>query len=192
MATNVLTATGIDSEWFFPGVRGGTFTVLQTDPTVFRIQYAMDGNPGEGLIVEFSGSGFTYSGNDPTGGTVQSIQLFAADGTTELANIDENNVSLADFDSATLPGSLHGSGFDSFVGNDGDDTFRYYGSDSGSWFVGGAGNDSFVIGGTNTSFQDGRYYGSAQDGSGGAGEINEIVLATQGTGFAQLYEQTAS
>ncbi|MFD0917117.1 hypothetical protein ACFQ14_11925 [Pseudahrensia aquimaris] len=176
MTINILTSTGVDTDHFFPGLRGGTYTVLTTTAGSFTIQYNLDGLPGQGLVVEYVSlaNDFTYSGTTPTGGSFTTLNLFAADGVTKLGEfLGTNSQSLLNFAAAGLNDDLNLNG-QVFTGNAGDDVFRN--PENSGIYIGNAGNDTFVVGNNMNSSHGGQFHGSAADGSGGAGEINTIEL----------------
>lgn len=186
--STILTASGIDTDFFFPGLRGGGFTVLVTATDAFRIQYASDGNPGGGLVVEFvsTANNFTYAGNTPTGGTFQSINVYASDGVTLLGTFAGDVAqSLTSFANTNLAVALI-NGTLTNTGNAGDDILHSY--EGETLFVGNDGNDTFVIDGSDLLISNSQFHGSASNGTGGAGETNEIILRTNN---AQVLLNTA-
>ncbi|WP_421723983.1 hypothetical protein [Bauldia sp.] len=157
-----------------------------------------------GYIVEFSGTGFSYSVNDePTAGTITGVTFYLPDGTTAMATITG---AFGDASLAGFWGTLKGTGFptlaldqllsgdDTYTGSTGADVLTQYddgpttevlsgggGNDDilGRWggtFVGGTGDDKLWITGVGTY----TIAGSGLNGSGGAGETNTLVVA--GTG----------
>jgi hypothetical protein len=77
-----------DSQWAF-----GAFDAPTTmTATTYTLPHLSDPTS-----TVFSGTGFTYSGDVPTGGTITSISLVVNDGGGVLATITNINISLADF-----------------------------------------------------------------------------------------------
>jgi serralysin len=172
MANFTTSATAVNSDWLFPGTRGGTFTVEETASDRFTIKYEFNGTPGEGLQVTFvsNANNFVYDLGGPISGTFSTINLttggsfpISLGSWTGLAS-----TALTSFASASLAATLL-SGNDTLVGNFGNDILR---GDAGeNVYVGKGGNDIFVV---DEDDFDTEIHGSNQDGSGGAGEKNTI------------------
>lgn len=183
MATfEVLSTSGINSDWLFPGLRGGNFTVITHTASTFTIQYANDGNPGAGLRVTFVSdvNNFTYDGNFlPTGGTFDEINL--STGTQipiQLASwTGFDPTLLTSFDNTGLADALLG-GNDILTGNAGNDVLNGHGG--ADIYIGNAGNDIFVLQGNSS---DSQVDGSADNGSGGAAETDTIKVLPGGFGI---------
>lgn len=167
--------------------------------TTFRIVNDTGGT-WDGFVFEFTGTGFTYNVDEPTAGTITGVTVYQADGTTVVATITgtfgttslaaawsnlENNGVLHALGNMLVTSNSYTGGtgadhltqfgigvWDTMAGGGGDDTIvaeRY-----SATLVGDGGSDTFVLGSgySNLHFT---IAGSAQDGSGGGGEVNTLV-----------------
>ncbi|PSJ57687.1 calcium-binding protein [Kumtagia ephedrae] len=125
-------------------------------PTATRIVFQLE----NGLVLRINGTGFSFSGNDPTGGTVTGLQLFLSDGTTVLQAITGLNRPLIDVNDAaqafeTDPWAMNQwlmSGNDTINGSAGsDDLYGHGGNDT----LKGGGGDDFIRGGAGIDTYDG-------------------------------------
>ena len=149
MATYSAHAFTTDSSLLFPGTYQLAFTVVETLPHRFTIQYDLT---GQRVSYNSDASNLTYVGNTPTGGTFDSIVQRSASLDVEGVLDDVASTSVTLFNDAnlealllsgndTLTGSLMGTfgendlygggGKDIFSGGDGADDFEFrFASDS--------------------------------------------------------------
>jgi serralysin len=124
-------------------------------PTSTTIRF----NLSNGLKLKLVGTGFKLDANgDPTGGTVNRVEVYLNNGTTKMQELTGLNVSLINFYDAADGYDQYGMarflmrGNDTLRGNAGDqDLIGYGGNDT---FIGGSGND-FVQGGEGRDTYDG-------------------------------------
>ncbi|MCB1487809.1 MAG: hypothetical protein KDJ88_10175 [Bauldia sp.] len=164
------------------------------------------GGQWDGFVFEVIGTGFAYDGsNEPTAGTFTSATLYKAVGGPIVATITGISGSLAGFwnelqtyggtpalnlllpSADTYQGGssvdhLTQFGFaafgDTLIGGGGDDILR---APQDATLVGDGGDDTFFLGlGSNGFETHFTVAGSAQDGSGGAGETNTVVVQKGG------------
>src|ERR1044072_2057272 len=175
-----------------------TGTITASTSTTFELTNAT-GGPWNGFVFRFTGTGFAYSSGSPTSGTITGVTVLDASANV-VATVAEpfGDAAIADTWSALQgAGALAAldklfSGLNTIAGSNGVDALTTFGgietlsAGDGNdvlWarkngiytLVGGTGNDVFRI-------DDGlnRIAGSAQDGSGGAGETNVIELGASG------------
>ena len=172
-------------------------TIGTADATTFEI-INNTGGPWDGYVFRFTGSGFTYSGTVPTGGTFTTITILdpslqvVATATGFFTNSNLGTF-WATLSSGTALGALDLTlgGNDTVTGSDGIDHLTTFGSASQDNLSGGIGSDILwsrsngnhtLIGGTGddvfrfdvSSGFPHAVAGSAQDGSGGETE-NDIL-----------------
>jgi len=177
----------------------GTITGSSTE---FAITNATGGT-WNGFVFRFTGTGFGYSDMMPTSGTITGVTVFDASANIiATATGSFGDAALADTWSALQSdGALAAldrlfSGSDSITGSDSVDHLATLGSNDVDSLSGGAGDDVLwarsggvhtLVGGAGSDLFRldtglNSVAGSAQDGSGGAGETNVVELGASGSG----------
>lgn len=118
-------------------------------------------------IINGVGTGLTYSGNHPNGGTITELDIFDGNETTTIEGLSVSAVTLwsaisshnvTSFNNALFSGNdtFTATGVvNSFAGAGGNDSFYMQASNTGSDFLyGGDGNDTFYYGANFTSGQN--------------------------------------
>jgi Ca2+-binding RTX toxin-like protein len=146
MATiTVSSATGQSNQFLFQGEMGGIALVFTTTATTYWVQM------GNGQFVRYLGTGMTFSGNVPTGGTFDSIVYTDSSGNVQMPVFDFGSRPATQIVSGLTTETLL-SGADLITGGGGNDTlFGYSGADT---INGGNGNDT-IFGGFGADSLDG-------------------------------------
>ncbi|MCA6124196.1 hypothetical protein J6500_20200 [Bradyrhizobium sp. WSM 1704] len=139
MATYTHTANAVPSgiAWYNVSINT-TVPVTQTGTTMVLIN-------SDGTLTRIIGTGFTYNGTTPTGGTISEIDRTSFDGATIHETVTGLNTSLVDL--ITSPNDGNRSAFHLVFQNA--DTFTGFAGDD--FFVGGPGGDAFAGGGGNNT-----------------------------------------
>ncbi len=169
MATVTGSGGGIDNDFSSSDLMALTSAALGThNATAFTLTI-----PGQ-IVLTGTGTGFSYSGNHPTAGTITSLTLQMGTGTATWTNF---SVSASTLWHAISTGDT--ASFNSlFFG--GDDVFNLQGDTGPDFLSGGAGNDTFNFGAS---------YNDASQVDGGSG--NDVVNLDGDYGYVTLGYMTS-
>ena len=152
--------------------------VVEASTTVARLE-----DP-EGDGFAFLGTGFTYSGMNPTGGTLNAVDVFTSTG-DPLVTVTGLNASLAEIYSVFATFGVESAFLHIASGND-----TFIGSQNGDYMVAGWGNDKLKGNGGADFLQGGRGRDVLTGGAGAdafifyKAEGNDRITDFQDTGLA--------